>query len=140
MRQAGAPLMIPAAMSQEAGALAPVFPMADERLATSLVGPSRYILVPEPLWPADQEDFVRALLVWRFDLTRQEVRVLEHLTQGRSDLEIAAQMRMAGLNGVKKNVRTLLSKLRVRNRTQAAVLAARCGLGANANHPPHPNK
>ena len=88
----------------------------------------------------DPQDVVRALLAWRFDLTRQEIRILEYLTQGFSDVEIAAQMRIAGINTVKKAVRSVLSKLRVRNRTQAAVLAVRYGLDAISNPQPHPNE
>jgi DNA-binding NarL/FixJ family response regulator len=113
--------------------------MTDEARPASLFGPLRSVLVPEPLWCSDPQEFVRALLAWRFDLTRQEIRVLEYLTLGLSDAEIAAQMRVAGLNSVKKIVRTVLSKLRVHNRTQAAVLAARCGLGVISNQMAHPN-
>jgi DNA-binding NarL/FixJ family response regulator len=104
------------------------------------VGPVRSLVLFEALQRGDPQDMVRALLAWRFDLTRQEICVLEHLTRGFSDVEIAAQMRIAGINTVKKAVRSVLSKLGVRNRTQAAVLAARSGLDAISNPQPHSNE
>ena len=104
-----------------------------------LIGPIQSLLLSDAYWREEPENAVRALLAWRFDLTRHEVRVLEHLTQGLSDMEIATQFRMAGLNTVKKTVRTVLSKLGVSNRTQAAVLATRFGLGTISNPRGHPN-
>ena len=104
--------------------------------AFSLAGSVRCILIPDNICPDDPRDIVRALLVWNFGLDRKEVLVLEHLTAGHSDMEIAAEMRIGGLNTVKKAVRAVLGKLGVRNRTQAAVLAARCGLGLISNHVP----
>jgi DNA-binding NarL/FixJ family response regulator len=66
------------------------------------------------------------------------MEVLEFLTLGLSDKEIAARMGTTGLDRTKKIVRSLLAKLQLANRTQAAVLAARCGLAGDSGPPAAP--
>lgn len=106
----------------------------------SIAGPLRSILIPEALGFNDPKELSRALLAWRFDLSRQEVRILEHLARGLTDVQIAAQMRSAGLNTVKKSMRNIFSKLGVHNRTQAAIIAAIYGLAGQPSSPRHPNE
>ncbi|GIF73848.1 DNA-binding response regulator [Asanoa siamensis] len=57
-------------------------------------------------------------------LTDQERRILEHIAQGRTNREIAAEMFLAEKT-VKNYVSSLLAKLGLERRTQAAVLATR---------------
>ncbi|GAA1860687.1 response regulator transcription factor [Asanoa iriomotensis] len=57
-------------------------------------------------------------------LTEQERRILEHIAQGRTNREIAAEMFLAEKT-VKNYVSSLLAKLGLERRTQAAVLATR---------------
>lgn len=57
-------------------------------------------------------------------LTDQERRILEHIAEGRTNREIAAEMFLAEKT-VKNYVSSLLAKLGLERRTQAAVLATR---------------
>jgi len=58
------------------------------------------------------------------NLTEQERRILEHIAKGLTNREIAEQMFLAEKT-VKNYVSSLLAKLGLERRTQAAVLAAR---------------
>ncbi len=61
-------------------------------------------------------------------LTQQETRVLELLAQGMSNPEIADALVVSG-NTIKSHVQRVLRKLGVSDRTQAALLALRSGMG-----------
>ena len=61
------------------------------------------------------------------DLTDQEQKVLEHIGQGLTNRQIANSMFLAEKT-VKNYVSSLLAKLGLERRTQAAALAARLGL------------
>jgi len=65
-----------------------------------------------------------------YELTDQEQRVLEHIGKGFTTRQIAESMFLAEKT-VKNYVSSLLSKLGLERRTQAAALAARLGLGRN---------
>ncbi len=65
-----------------------------------------------------------------YELTDQEQRVLEHIGKGFTNRQIAESMFLAEKT-VKNYVSSLLSKLGLERRTQAAALAARLGLGRN---------
>lgn len=62
-------------------------------------------------------------------LTSREMDVLRLIASGRSNKAIAASLHLT-LGTVKGYVSSILSKLAVRDRTQAALLAARHGLGS----------
>ncbi|WP_431955804.1 response regulator transcription factor [Nocardia lijiangensis] len=59
-------------------------------------------------------------------LTEREQAVLRHLTRGMSNLEIAARLHVSA-ETVKTHVSAILAKLRVRDRTQAVILAYESG-------------
>jgi DNA-binding NarL/FixJ family response regulator len=61
------------------------------------------------------------------DLTPREFDVLEQIVQGRSNKEIAAELKVSEAT-VKTHINSLLSKLDVTDRTQAATAAIRRGL------------
>ena len=65
-----------------------------------------------------------------YELTDQEQRVLEHLGRGLTNRQIAESMFLAEKT-IKNYVSSLLGKLGLERRTQAAALAARLGLGRN---------
>ncbi len=60
-------------------------------------------------------------------LTSQDEKILALLAQGRSNKEIAIRLSIAP-DTVKKKITTIMRKLGVSNRTQAAVIASQLGL------------
>lgn len=63
----------------------------------------------------------------RQDLTVREREVLELLARGRSNKEIGAQLHISD-ETVKSHLKTLFAKLKVRDRTEAALSAVRHGI------------
>lgn len=63
----------------------------------------------------------------RFDLSEQELKVLQLLAEGLSNEEISKLVHLSR-ETIKMHLKTLFYKLQVRNRTEAAVLAVREGL------------
>ena len=61
-------------------------------------------------------------------LSEREVTVLQQLAQGRTNAEIAGQLHLSE-GTVRNHVSTILAKLNVSDRTQAALLALQHGLG-----------
>jgi DNA-binding NarL/FixJ family response regulator len=61
------------------------------------------------------------------ELTGREKEVLEHVTRGRSNKEIAAAL-VISENTVKNHLKNILEKLHLENRVQAATFALRQGL------------
>jgi NarL family two-component system response regulator LiaR len=68
------------------------------------------------------------------DLTERELDVLRLIAQGRSNKEIAARLHLTE-GTVKGYVSTILDKLEVEDRTQAALYAVKHGLGAEEAKP-----
>jgi DNA-binding NarL/FixJ family response regulator len=69
-------------------------------------------------------------------LTRREREVLELLATGLRNKEIAAQLQLAEKT-VRNHISTILGKLHVNDRTEAALIAARHGLGVKPPHEPN---
>ena len=61
------------------------------------------------------------------ELSQREMEVLEFVTQGKSNKEIATSLEIAE-NTVKNHLKNILEKLRLENRVQAATYALRQGL------------
>ena len=74
---------------------------------------------------ADPDD---ARLLNQANLSAEQWNLLEHLAKGLSNKEIAIANDTTE-SAVKARLRCLLRKLGLSNRTKAAVLAARCGIG-----------
>lgn len=70
-----------------------------------------------------------------YSLTDRELEVLDAVTLGQSNTEIAARL-FVSVNTVKFHVRNVLRKLDVGSRTQAAVIATRIAHSdTNCGHP-----
>ena len=67
------------------------------------------------------------------DLTQREIDILERLTEGASNKLIARRLGITE-STVKIHMKSLIRKLGVSNRTQAALWAIRAGLGDEAGH------
>jgi len=63
----------------------------------------------------------------RADLSSRELDVLQHLIKGRSNKEISSAL-FVSEDTVKAHLKTLFSKLNVRDRTEAAISAVRHGI------------
>ena len=94
----------------------------------SLSGPLRTILIPESLGFDDPLELGRALIAWKYELSRNEVLLLESVSAGLTNAQIAERMEVAEENTVKRRLKVLFRKLGVRHRAQAASIAARFGI------------
>ena len=63
----------------------------------------------------------------RPDLSERELEVLAQLTKGRSNKEIASALFITE-DTIKAHLKTLFVKLKVRDRTEAAIMAIRQGI------------
>ncbi len=66
------------------------------------------------------------------DLTEREAEILELITQGRTNVEIAEQL-VLSLKTVRNHVSNIFSKLQVVDRAQAVLRAREAGLGKSQN-------
>lgn len=64
-----------------------------------------------------------------FDLTQRQLDVLEHIVEGRSNIDIAQRM-MLSPSTVRHHVSEILAKLGASNRAEAAVIAIKRGITA----------
>ena len=106
----------------------------------SLSGPLRSILIPESLGFDDPRELGRAMVAWKYDLSRGEVQLLELITEGLTNSEIAAQMGVAEENTIKQRLKILFRKLQIRHRVQTAVIATQFGIGRTSGGSPHTNR
>lgn len=97
--------------------------------AKSLVNAVRFMAMGEQYAPLDfmtaEEEAPKHALAEK--LSRRELQVLERLTQGKSNKEIARDLDVQEPT-VKLHVKTLYRKIGVSNRTQAAMVAKDSGL------------
>jgi DNA-binding NarL/FixJ family response regulator len=79
--------------------------------------------------PLAAEPFQRAVRTAATDVpvTKRELAILELIAQGMTNRDIARSLSFAEVT-IRNHVRSILSKLKASNRTQAAVIALRLGL------------
>jgi DNA-binding NarL/FixJ family response regulator len=95
---------------------------ASEMIA-SLMGLIRPAAVPPVRWAARRLGFQDELGTPLEALSARELEVLAEIRLGRTNREIAARLRVS-TSTVNKHVHQVLRKLRVRNRAEAAIIAA----------------
>jgi DNA-binding NarL/FixJ family response regulator len=100
-----------------------------DRSVIALFPMLRVLLNLPALGFTDADELARALLAWHFELTGTEIKILEYLTAGLKDAEIAEQMSFAEVDTVKNHLKSIYQKMQVRNRTRAATIAAIYGFG-----------
>jgi DNA-binding NarL/FixJ family response regulator len=76
----------------------------------------------------DLTDWGRALLAWKYELSREEMQVVELIAAGYKNEEIRAQLGLADENTVKGRIKSIFSKMHVGNRVRVAVIAVQFGL------------
>jgi len=96
----------------------------------SLAGPLRQILIPESVGFENPRELGRAMMAWRFDLSSDEIRLLEFVVCGLTNAQIAERMELAEENTVKQRLKVVFRKLGIRHRVQAASIAAQFGIHA----------
>lgn len=90
--------------------------------AKSMVNAIRFVLSGEKYFPFGFSEAAPEKRESFMGLSGREMETLEHLCNGASNKEIARALDVAEVT-VKLHVKNILSKLRVSNRTQAALLA-----------------
>nr|WKN37413.1 response regulator transcription factor [Tunicatimonas sp. TK19036] len=95
-------------------------------VATQLSRPkTRTVVVEKEVYLPPQDEFtINKTELEKLNLTRREYEVLQLLTQGHSNAEIADNLFLS-LSTVKTHVSNLLVKMEVKNRTQATEKAKR---------------
>ena len=99
---------------------------SDETL--SIVGPLRSILIPRHLGFEDPRELGKAMVAWNFLLSHAEVCLLQHIAEGLTNDEIAGNLGLAEEKTAKNRIQHLYSKLGVKSRVQATVIAVEHGL------------
>ncbi|CAM5238109.1 hypothetical protein SXANM310S_03949 [Streptomyces xanthochromogenes] len=100
-----------------------------QKALTALEHPRTAHTQPGHVVPPASLDWAESRLRSLERLSAREREVLELLVDGLSNADIGHQLHLS-MGTVKDHVRSVLTKLRVNNRVQAAVLAIRAGLGS----------
>lgn len=91
----------------------------------SIIGALRRISLPASIGFDSPKEVGKAFIAWRFRLTHEEVETLDLLAKGLRNDKIAEAVNVSEIKSVKNRVQAILDKLKVENRTKAAVIAAR---------------
>jgi DNA-binding NarL/FixJ family response regulator len=95
----------------------------------SLYGPLVPMWLPSALGFDDPQEVGKALIARRYQLSYEEVETLALVAQGYTNGALAEKLGLYQEKSVKNRVKAILEKLDVTNRTEAAAIAARYGLG-----------
>lgn len=101
------------------GLLAVFFTSLGVWVATQLVKPkTRTVVVEKEVYPTPSDELTSETELKKLNLTTREYEVLQLLTQGYTNAEIAGKLFLS-LSTVKTHVSNLFVKMNVTNRTQA---------------------
>jgi DNA-binding NarL/FixJ family response regulator len=103
----------------------------------NLPGPLQLIFLLVHLGFQDPREIGKALIAWKYGLTRDEVSLLQYIAEGLTNDKIAAASGARELKTVKSRIQRLYNKLGVKGRVQATVVAVQSGL-IQAKVPPPP--
>lgn len=106
----------------------------------TLQGKMCMFAIPNYLGFNDPKELGRALLQRRYDLNRKDVEALECLTRGLTNGQLCEALGLADEKSASNRVQSILDKMGLRNRTQAAVVAAFFGLGTELLEKTKPEK
>ena len=95
----------------------------------SLIGTLRMILLLQRLGFTPLE-LGQALIAWRYQLSREEVQLLQQIAEGFTNPEIAEILGVAEEKTVKSRIHRLYAKLGATGKVRASVLAAQFELFA----------
>lgn len=125
--------VIPAVQAGAAGYLLKDVAPAELEAAVLAVARGEALLDPQVVAPvmAELAQPERSRTPAVHDLTPRELEVLRLLAGGRSNRQLAAEL-FVSEKTVKTHVSSILAKLRLADRTQAALWAVRAGLGPRA--------
>ncbi len=93
-----------------------------------ITGRLHWIVIPYGIGFDHPREIGRALLAWKFKLTPEQVKILDLLARGFTNIQIGEALNK-DLATVKNNLYLIYEKLHTRNRAKAAAIAARYGLG-----------
>lgn len=103
--------------------------MAQDSAVSSINGDLRMISLPCSIGFEKPKEVGKALIAWRYRMTYEEVETLDLLAKGLTNEEITEALGLQEIKSVKNRVQSILDKLKVENRTKAAAVAFRYGLG-----------
>jgi DNA-binding NarL/FixJ family response regulator len=86
------------------------------------------ILIPQYFYSTDSLELGKALIAWRYGLSREEVVLLTYIGEGLTNEQIAEQMASADETTIKSRITRLYIKLGATGRIGATVMAVQFGL------------
>jgi len=105
----------------------------------SLGGTLRAIFIPDSIALKNPTELGEALLAYRFQLSREDIRLLRLIMADLTNDQITERMHLAEVGSVKNRIESLFKRLGVDRRTGAALIGAEYGLRAESASPAQPN-
>ncbi len=110
-----------------AGAIAVIFTGLGIWLALKLTKPKTILIEKEALYEKSETFVINEKEIIRLNISKRELEVLQLMSEGLSNQEIAERL-FVSLNTIKTHNARLFGKLEVKRRTQAIEIAKKLGL------------
>jgi len=110
-----------------AGAIAVIFTGLGIWLALKLTKPKTILIEKEALYEKSETFVINEKEIIRLNISKRELEVLQLMSEGLSNQEIAERL-FVSLNTIKTHNARLFAKLEVKRRTQAIEIAKKLGL------------